>query len=188
MKLDTKLDHFYDSVIEDATNQANSIIKDYEESLNTIYNNQKADELRKARLAFRVETDHLIRQKNKAISTEKNEIRKAVSKKTAELKELLFADVEKKLLDFMKTDEYIQLLIDQIESAISFAREDEMIIYINPSDADKKERLEKACNFNILISSTDFMGGTRAVIHSRNILIDNSFLTRLAEEKEIFTF
>ncbi|BBF44587.1 V-type ATP synthase subunit E [Lachnospiraceae bacterium KM106-2] len=188
MKLDAKLDHFYDSVIEDATNQATAIVNDYKNSLKNIYDTQKADELRKARLTLRVETDHLIREKNKTLSAENTEIRKEISLKTIQLKDELFDDIKDKLIHFMKTEAYTQLLIKQIKEAINFSREDPIIIYINSSDAAQKQLLELETGISLKISTIDFIGGSRAVIHSKNILIDNSFLTKLAEEKERFTF
>ena len=39
-----------------------------------------------------------------------------------------------------------------------------------------------------LLSDTDFMGGIRAVIPDKNILIDNTFLTCFENEKESFNF
>ena len=58
-----------------------------------------------------------------------------------------------------------------------------MIIYINPSDADKKEALEAAAGVSLTVSAIDFGGGIRAVIRARNILIDESFVTKLEQEE-----
>lgn len=188
MKLDVKLDHFYQSVIDDATAQSDAILKDYQDSLDKIYNDQKKDLLRKAKVSLQVESDYLIRQKNKALSSEAVSIRRKISEKDTELKDKLFVDVEKRLIDYMKTKEYEELLVKQINHAVTFAHGEHMTIYINASDEAKKEQLEQTTNVSLTISATDFLGGTRAVIHEKHILIDNSFTTKLAEEKDIFTF
>ena len=60
-----------------------------------------------------------------------------------------------------------------------------VIIYINPSDADRKEELERETGAKLTISSIEFGGGIRAVIHSRNMLMDESFASRL-EQEEIY--
>ena len=48
--------------------------------------------------------------------------------------------------------------------------------------------LEKRTGMTPLLSDTDFMGGIRAVIPDKNILIDNTFLTCFENEKESFNF
>lgn len=188
MKLDVKLDHFSNSVIENATNQSQSIIDEYKQSLQKIYDDKKEELLRKASLSLKVETDSLIRQKNKTLSSEATGIRRQISDKTNELKDSLFLDVEQQLNEFMKTEAYTDLLIKQIHNAIQFARGEKMTVYINPSDAEKKACLEAKTGIELTVSATDFKGGTRAVIHEKSILIDNSFLTKLAEEKDTFRF
>lgn len=188
MKLDVKLDHFYQSVIDDATAQSDAILKDYQDSLDKIYKDQKEDSLRKAKVSLQVESDHLIRQKNKALSSEAISIRRKISEKDAELKEKLFVDIKKRVMDFMQTKEYDELLVKQIKDAVAFAHGERMTIYINASDEAKKDQLEKATNVSLTVSTMDFLGGTRVVIHEKHILIDNSFTNKLAEEKDIFTF
>ena len=48
--------------------------------------------------------------------------------------------------------------------------------------------LEGATRVHLTISAEDFRGGVRAVIRSRNILIDNSFSTQLKEQYDKFVF
>lgn len=188
MKLDKKLDFFYESVIEEATKQSNTILEDYKASLQELYDTKKEEALRKAQTTLSVETDHLIRQKNKSLSTESINIRRTINEKNNELKEKLFLDVQQKLMEFMKTPAYDALLVSQIQAAVTFARGERMTLYINHSDESKKEALESKTNTSLTVSTMDFLGGTRAVIHEKHILIDNSFTTKLAEEKDKFRF
>ncbi len=188
MTLDEKLDLFYDSAMKDATAKNIQIIEDFKRSLQQIYDDHKATALQNAKLTLQLETEKLTRDKNKKLSAEAINIRRNTTLKTMELKEILFEQVEKKLEEFMKTDDYISVLVKQIRNAKAFSKDEALTIYINPSDADKKSRLEKESNTELTVSTTDFVGGTRAVIHSKNILIDNSFMTKLAEEKETFKF
>lgn len=186
MTLDEKLQNFYQSAMEDATSQRLEIINEFKISLDKIYKNHKEDALRRAKLTLQTESDNCIRIKNSVLSTEAVNIKKITNDKITELTDVLFSDVEKKLEEYMNTPEYTQLLCNQIKEALKFSRGDQMIIYINPSDAGKKAELEKLTNAALTVSATEFIGGTRAVIHSKNILIDNSFLTRLSEVKEEF--
>lgn len=188
MKLDVKLDHFYKSVIDDATAQSASILEDYKKQLSALYEEKKAEFEKHQALTIKAETDNVAREKNKQLSSEAIEIRRMISEKKAEIKDSLFADITTKLNAFMKTPAYEELLVKQITSAKEFVNGESITIYINASDASKKEALEKKTAATLTISTIDFMGGSRAVIHEKNILIDNSFITKLAEEKENFQF
>lgn len=88
----------------------------------------------------------------------------------------------------MKTEAYDDFLIKCIRKAVAFAGNDELTIYINPTDEKRRSDLEGATRVHLTISAEDFRGGVRAVIRSRNILIDNSFSTQLKEQYDKFVF
>ena len=187
MTLDEKLDIFYNAAINDATNQSVQILDEYKANLDKMQKEHEKETLQKAETTLKNESEYLIRDKNKRISDESLKLRRAVTKKTNEHEKIIFQKVEQKLLDFMKTPAYLDLLKEQIQYALDYAKGEEMELYINESDTDKKNSLEQMFNCSIQISNTDFMGGIRAVIRNRNVLIDNSFATKLAEERESFT-
>jgi vacuolar-type H+-ATPase subunit E/Vma4 len=187
MTLDEKLDHFYTSVIESATKQNIEIVEEYKKTLQKNFEERKDAAMRKAEANYRMASDNIIRERNRKLSAESMEIRRKVLDKTAEVSERIFTDVKQKLEDFMKTSEYDELLCAQIKNANSFAKGDEIVVYLNPSDAQKISTLEEKTGVSLTVSNRDFIGGSRAVIPSRSILIDNSFLTRLEEAKSSFT-
>ncbi len=187
MTLDEKLDVFYQSSIEDATKRSEEIISEYKESLHKMYEEHREKAEQKAAFYLEAETQKLLQEKNKTLSAETMDYKKRYSEKTEELKAILFKQVELRLISFMKTEDYVNLLVRQIESEVKFAGNDRIIIYINPTDEHLKSTLEQKTKAALTISSFDFMGGTRAVIQEKNILIDHSFSTKLAEEKDIFS-
>lgn len=187
MTLDEKLRVFYDSTIADATKQSEDILVEYQASLKNLYEEHKKESEEKAAFTLETESKKLVQEKNKVLSIQSLDFKRQLNEKNEDLKDALFVDIKKRLEDFMKTNEYIDLLVNQIKSAVSFARDDAMTIYINASDQDKKADLEARTNTPVTISTIDFMGGTRAVIHEKNILIDRSFSTKLADEKDTFT-
>ena len=97
-------------------------------------------------------------------------------------------EVKELLSDFTKTDEYLDYLCSKIREAARFADGEEMTIYISPSDKEKQTELEKRTGMTITISEYDFMGGMRAVIRGRNILIDHSFQAAVDYEYHQFSF
>lgn len=186
MTLDEKLNNFYQSAINDATEQSMKMIESYEESLEKITNEKKATLKKEAEERLQAETENLIREKNKKLSSESIRMKRELSEKTTEKIDQLFQDVKAKLVSYMKTPAYTDYLISKISEAIQFAGNDELTIYINPSDAALKDTLEAKVKKEITISTTDFMGGIRCVIPNRHILIDHSFLSKLKEEKANF--
>ena len=187
MTLDEKLEHFYSSVIESATNQNIEIVEEYKNTLQKNFDERKEIALRKAESNYRMASDNIIRERNRKLSAESMEIRRKVLDKTAEVSDRIFTDVRQNLEDFMKTSAYIDFLCSLINNAHAFAQRDSITIYINPTDAEKKEILEEKTGVSLTVSNRDFIGGIRAVIPSRSILIDNSFFTKLEEAKSSFT-
>ena len=100
----------------------------------------------------------------------------------------IFEEVMGLVNDYMKTEAYGDFLIKCIQQAVHFAGRDPVTLYINPSDESKRSDLEDATGVHLTISAEDFIGGVRAVIRSRNILIDNSFKTQLRNEYDKFIF
>lgn len=187
MTLDEKLDVFYNAAIEDATKQSIQIIDEYKQNLDKLFEEHKEEAKRKAEYTLKTESDYLVRDKNKRISDESLLLRREVTERVNEYEKLIFENVEKKLSEYMKTPAYTDLLQKLIKNALDFAKGEDLTIYINETDSDKKDALEQATNSTLTMSKEDFIGGTRAVLHARNILIDNSFANKLAEEKDSFT-
>lgn len=187
MTLEEKLDIFYNSAINDATTQSVKILDEYKATLEKIQKEHEEETLKKAQDTLKQESEYLVRNKNKRISDESLLLRREATKKIKECEKKIFEKVEQKIAAFMKTPQYAELLKHQIKEALTFAKGEPIELYINSTDAQKKQDLENALDCSILISNIDFIGGTRAVIRNRNILIDNSFATKLAEEKDLFT-
>lgn len=187
MTLEEKLDIFYNAAISDATNQSVQILDEYKQNLDKMLQEHQAETLKKAEDSIKSEKEYLMRNKNKRVSDESLLLRREVTKKTNEYEKVIFEKVIKKLNDYMVTPQYTELLKQQIEYALAYAKGETIEIYINETDVDKKDLLESQLNCSIKISNIDFMGGTRSVIRNRNVLIDNSFATKIAEERDSFT-
>ena len=187
MTIEEKLRIFYETTIADATKQSEVIIEEYKTSLKNMYEEHKREAEEKAVYTLDIECQKLVQEKNKVLSLQSLDFKRQISEKTACLNNELFEDVKKRLLSFMATPDYNELLVKQIKEAIEFAKNDEHTIYINITDADKKAFLEEKTGASITVSTIDFMGGTRTVIHDKNILIDRSFSAVFAEEKEMFS-
>ncbi|WP_230398747.1 V-type ATP synthase subunit E [Novisyntrophococcus fermenticellae] len=188
MTIEEKLQNFYNSSIDSAQAEARAMIEEHEAALEKIFTEHKETAERQAEAELKAEKEKLKRNLNKKLSTEQLHIKRSLTKKNMELKNKLFAEVDEKISVFMKTPEYEAYLERKITETLAFAGDDSMEIYINPSDAHLKEQLERSSKTTLIISKEDFKGGIRAVIPEKHILIDNSLLTLLNEEKEAFIF
>ena len=125
---------------------------------------------------------------NQASAKSQLEIKRRQGTVQQDLKDKIFKEALSLVEDYMKTEAYKDFLIRCARQAKEFAGGDEVIIYINQSDESKQSALEDAAGVSLTVSTEDFIGGMRAVIRSRNVLIDNSFRTQLRNEYDKFLF
>lgn len=183
-----KLKYFEESTLEQARQQAAAMIDAYTASLAKLEAEHKETITRQAELQLKTESDSLKRENNIALSKEHLKIKRKITQKQNELKAKLFVEIKEELETFMTTPEYEQLLIRQIRAIQKEAASDKVVLYIDPADSDKRTSLMAATGAPITVSQYSFMGGTRAVLQERHILIDNSFATKLAKAQAEFKF
>ncbi|MGF0033692.1 V-type ATP synthase subunit E [Bariatricus sp. SGI.154] len=188
MTLEEKISHLKDAAMEEARAEANAIMKQHEDALMGVFEQHRTEEIRQSETRVKAERVHANQQLNMAMSKAQLELKRELSKTQNELKKDLFREVEELLQEYMKTEEYRSLLVEYIRKAAKFADGAAMTIYINPTDADKKEYLEEYTGMMLTVSKEDFIGGVRAVIREKNILIDHAFKGALENEYQKFSF
>ena len=188
MTLEEKLAHLQATSMEQARAEGNAIIDSHREALEKIFEDHKAEALRQSETRIKAETTNAKLSLNQAAAKSQLEIKRRQGKVQQELKDKVFEEAMGLVEDYMKTEAYEDFLIKCIQQAKHFAGSDPVVIYINPSDELKRADLSDATGIHLTISAEDFIGGMRAVIRSRNILIDNSFKTQLRNEYDKFLF
>lgn len=188
MTTEEKLQHFLDFCMEDARTRSAKMLDEYTAALEHTFSEHQADARRRAEQQVALESERIEREINKRLSLEQINMKREFGKKQDELKEKLFAELRNKLAAFMETPEYTKLLEKQILEAKELAGGEFITIYIDPGDEEKIRGLALPNSADIQVSEYSFLGGTRAVIPSRHVLIDNSFQTKLAEAKRDFRF
>ena len=188
MTIEEKMFHLQTDAMEEARAEGNALIRQHEEALNSVFSQHCEEARRQSETRIKAEKVSAAQQLNMASSKAQLELKRELSGTQARLKQQLFEEVETLLQDYMKTEEYRHLLVHYIEKAASFADGEEMTIYINPSDADKKEYLEEHTGMRMTLSNEDYKGGIRAVLRQRNILIDHAFKGALEREYQQFLF
>lgn len=175
MTLEEKISHLQSAAMEEARAQGNAIIKQHEEALQSVFEQHRAEAVRQSETRLKAEATNARQQLNMAASKAQLELKRELSRTQGELKNKLFDEVLRLVEVYMKTDDYKRLLITYIESAARFANGETMTLYLNPSDEDKIAYLQEHTGMTLAMSKEDFIGGIRAVIPGRNILIDHAF-------------
>lgn len=183
MQIEEKLEVFRNFTIDVAKEESGKLIAEYEAS-----GNEEVESFRQTKLAemehkIRDEENNLRRQINSRISREMLRQKRSLDECKRTWRKKLLEEVKKLLAEYQKTEKYWEYLIAKIKLSMEVAGKEEVIIYINPSDIDKKAQLEARTGAGLTVSNIDFGGGIRAVIRSRNILIDESFVTKLEQEE-----
>ena len=188
MTTEEKLQHFYDASIESAQKDAQNLKDEHKKSLEKMFLEHKTAREQEINQRILAESRILKREINKTVSAKQLEYRRILSSKTEEFEDAIFEEVEKKLMAFKSTPDYLEFLCRHVEEALKFASDDDLTIYIDPSDKDLLSTLKDRCGRTPLVSKDSWMGGMRAVIRSKNILIDYSFTTLLRDAREKFIF
>ena len=188
MTTEEKLKHFMDVTTQKVNEENAEALEEYENGLNKVFEDYKENATRRAELSLKLKEESLIKKKNAEVARRQMEIREETGRLQKELTEKIFAEVKGKLERYMGTGDYERYLIAQVRAAKEFAGDDEIQIYIDPADIDKKNSIAAAANTTVMVSKYGFGGGIRAVIKSRGILIDQSFETKVKEAAEGFVF
>ena len=172
LTIEEKISHLQEAAMEEARAEGNRIMKQHETVLENIFEQHRAEAIRQSETRVKAEGVNAKQQLNMVMSKAQLELKRDLSKTRKTLKKELFVEVKEKLQEYMQTEEYKRMLVQ----------------YINPSDADKKEYLEEHTGMTLTVSREDFIGGVRAVIHGRNILIDHAYKGALENEYHNFMF
>ena len=188
MTIDEKLQHFYEVSLDEAREDAARAIQDHKDYLQKVLEEHKQSRTQTAEAEVKAETEHVRREVNKALSSEQITLKRNWSLKQNELKETLFAEVKNRVQQFTATPEYQDYLCRRIREAKDFAEDDEILIFLSPNDKELLDSLTARTGCPLQVSSENFLGGIRAEIPAKNILIDNSFAANLEAMHKEFKF
>lgn len=189
MTIEEKLEHFRESVLENARQKTYGELAKYTQGLDRTLKNHKQSEQAHREQVLAAQRTESRQISNRELAREQVACRRKLSACEKELTEKLIEEVLQLLAEAKKKPEYKQQLVRQIRSAAAFAKGLPVEVTIDPSDADLLPTLQKeaaADNVEIAVAEESFGGGTQAVIESMNIRIDNSFRGRFEEVREDF--
>ncbi|MER2093966.1 MAG: V-type ATP synthase subunit E [Aerococcus urinaeequi] len=179
---ETQVNQQAQDIIDEQVNQYRATLqKDYDEFVKNT--NQEFD------AKFVNAKKDMRKELNKNISQSQIHLQRDLYLQEEKLKKTLFADFNDAIQNYMQTDEYRNQLVVMINNLKDYAEKnrEELVVYINHSDQGMIETLLEETNANIQISDREFLGGVRGVLKDRQVLIDYSFSTLLANVEDSFT-
>ncbi|KAF3303714.1 hypothetical protein FPV24_01030 [Carnobacterium sp. PL24RED07] len=179
---ETQVNQQAQDVIDEQVNQYRATLqKDYDEFVKNT--NQEFD------AKFVNAKKDMRKELNKNISQSQIHLQRDLYLQEEKLKKTLFAEFNDAIQNYMQTDEYRNQLVVMINNLKDYAEKnrEELVVYINHSDQGMLETLFEETNANIQISDREFLGGVRGVLKDRQVLIDYSFSTLLANVEDSFT-
>ncbi|MCY3036109.1 MULTISPECIES: hypothetical protein [Aerococcus] len=186
MKLEEKMAYFKDQVTQQSQAEIDQQINQYRQTLEDDY--QKFQEQTDETFAHRLvnEKEALRKENNKAISQIQINQQRELFLTEENMKLTLFQTFTKQIESYQKSEAYIEQLKKMLKNIQAYAGREKYDLYIDENDSHLRSQLESYASHPIIISDRPFMGGIRAVLRERQILVDYSFLTFLDRLKENF--
>lgn len=184
MEIGEKLDIFYKAAMDAANMQSETILEEQKQIYQREIHDYEMEKQRNWKEKKKQRETLLRREANRMIQKEVMQQKQAYYDAAEAKKQEIFAAVEQRLEAYRLTASYEQQLERLVEQAVSFAEGAELVIYLSPSDRERKTELEQNTRQQVRIDEDEFGGGIRAVIKEKNILMDESFHRRLQQQWE----
>ena len=189
MDLEDKFAYFETQVNQQAQNIIDEQVNQYKATLQKDYDEFVKNTNQEFDAKFENAKKDMRKELNKNISQSQIHLQRDLYLQEEKLKKTLFAEFNDAIQNYMQTDEYRNQLVVMINNLKDYAEKnrEELVVYINHSDQGMYEVLLEETNANIQISDREFLGGVRGVLKDRQVLIDYSFSTLLANVEDNFT-
>lgn len=189
MDLEDKFAYFETQVNQQAQNIIDEQVNQYRATLQKDYDEFVKNTKQEFDAKFVNAKKDMRKELNKNISQSQIHLQRDLYLQEEKLKKSLFAEFNSAIQNYMQTDEYRNQLVVMINNLKDYAEKnrEELVVYINHSDQGMIETLFEETNANIQISDREFLGGVRGVLKDRQVLIDYSFSTLLANVEDSFT-
>ena len=187
MDIQTKLSKFYKMVMAEAENKnLSEFVHDYDKiqtEIKNYFDGLYADMIEKIniqKLKFDNQTD-------KFLASKIFDIRKNLLLKRLDLKDIFFAELKKKVTDFVKTDDYEKYILDKLNNFDPKKYKFENFVFeFSYRDESLISRIKNNFEFEFLFSKADFIGGYKIYANNHKILIDKTFDSKIRKLENQF--
>ena len=187
MDLQAKLSNFYKMVMSEAESKnLNEFTCDLNKIKNEIKNyfdaaySYMTDQVNIKKLKLNDQTD-------KCLALKLLETKKKLLLKRLDLKRMFFIELEKKVTDFVESDDYKKQILKELnEFDPKKYKFKNFVFEFSDKDQDLISVIANNFAFEIMISKDNFIGGYKIYANNHKILIDKTFKCRLEKLKNQF--
>jgi vacuolar-type H+-ATPase subunit E/Vma4 len=177
---------FKESALNNVYKKREAEVLEYKTKLDKELEDYRSGKIKQNEAVLLLEEDMIQKTINEGYTDKLYLLKKKLSQRTDEMKDIIFKELLEKLEDFKKTEEYLLYLAKLIETIKSYCKPGDSIqILIDPTDGHLKEELEKRVKCPLVIEDS-FIGGVRAFLND-NVMIDNSFQSKFGELQANFS-
>ena len=125
----------------------------------------------------------------KSLALKEQESKKELFIMRKNMTDKIFNKAADKLNEYTNTKDYFDKLLQSAEKINEVFCGNDCIVYISKKDSDKIEKIKSVflnTNIEILIDNKIELGGLRAFCKSKGIILDDTFDSKLNDQKEWF--
>ena len=185
---DNKTDKFLEAIEKYANLQKQQIQEEIE--------SYKAEEIKKSEQQAIKEAYALVKKESnerhaaviRELAMKETESRKALFEKREKITSEVFNKARKKLSEYSKTPDYLNLLRSAAEKISKLFAGDECTVYVKEEDLAYKDEISKCFSGSCrVVSASDIkLGGLRAVCENSGISVDETLDSHLENQHESF--
>ncbi len=191
LELSEKLKKISEEVLGEATQSAQKQWEAFLEEQKREYNEKEIAYLEEGYSAIQSGLKKLEKEKSSRLSKALMENHRQILQKRMQIVDAVFAELERRLLEFTETEEYIGLLKGRIRRTLEDLGEGQKRIVLTQTDFERRGLLEKEfpeVTFEVENHSAQkgILGGCLGYQVAGNIFCDASFSEQIREQKESF--
>ena len=186
MTLEEKLAKFSETLAKETQKQSEKAVNDYRHTLETNFERHKEEAFRHSDLQIKHAYNTAKKDKVKFLASAKFNIKKALRKRTNDLKESLYEETLNRLKEYKNSENYLELLKKFISQVEKYAGGKNYGIYVDRSDEKLIEKLKEYTDAPISVSTSSLIGGICGILPENKVILNLSFADRLRDEVEKF--
>lgn len=185
--IEQKLNQFSSFVLKDAAKQRDHIMKQFENEKKRRIDGKETELLSDAYQDIQSTIASSRRDNNERVLKVEMELKKELLLKREKMIDDVFLRVNKRFNEFIQSKEYEKWLATRVQGALQELGEGKKTVYLTPADMQYSTTLQKKFpSAEFRQSDEDFIGGVKAFNENKQISIDTSIGTMLAEAREKF--
>lgn len=183
-----KLGKFSGMVMQESSRKKNEHIHQAEQDKKDFIASSEIQYLKNAYEKIQDAVRRLDKEYNEEVSKAIVESKQALFNRRDEIIDSVFSGARKRLLNFVRTDEYKSLMENLIKLALEAAGSGDIRVIVEAEDLALFEEIKKKLNVDIKVMENDeaMIGGFLIVNKNRGFIWDYSFSSRLAKERTTF--